>query len=204
MNLCYHNSSLLCIPLSWKTSPGEWKSVNDPSDVQEIQSLCSIPDHEETGPINYKQFYDALMKLKDSISANDVLTILWLVPSFSLFSAPVLSVRSDSQKAPFLYLGLEALQNASKSSELSIITHDNSNDLAVWTRLFVAVHIGSILLYFLFPLFRTKSHQKMSTMSKQLVVVSSLNILQILSSPLNLFLSIHLIFLRLNVKQSIL
>lgn len=76
------------------------------------------------------------MKLKDSISANDVLTILWLVPSFSLFSAPVLSVRSDSQKAPFLYLGLEALQNASKSSELSIITHDNSNDLAVWTRLF--------------------------------------------------------------------
>lgn len=48
----------------------------------------------------------------------------------------------------------------------------------------IAVHIGFNLLYFLFPLFRTKSHQKMSTMSKQLVVVSSLNILQILSSPL--------------------
>lgn len=42
----------------------------------------------------------------------------------------------------------------------------------------IAVHIGFNLLYFLFPLFRTKSHQKMSTMSKQLVVVSSLNILQ--------------------------
>lgn len=110
--------------------------MSDLSDVQEVQSLYTAPIPEKTIPINYKQFYDAVMKLKDGVSANDVLSILWLVPSFSLSSAPVLSVRSDSQKAPFLYLSLEALQHVSRSSELSIITHDNSNDLAVWTRLF--------------------------------------------------------------------
>ena len=99
------------------------------------ESQLANPEDNRPSDPNHRHFYDAMKGLKEVVTENDIVTILWFVPSFRLHM-PSLAVQADSQKAPFLYHGFQLLQESCLASDLFIISGEQSNEMSVWTRLF--------------------------------------------------------------------
>ena len=116
-----------------------WKPIDDEKEILDFKQLCESqlenPENSESSSPNHKHFYEAMKGLKGAVTENDIVTILWFVPSFRLH-IPSLTVQADSQKAPFLYHGFQTLQETCLASDMFIISGEQSNDLAIWTRLF--------------------------------------------------------------------
>lgn len=122
-----------------KESKTNWKPIGDEKEIMDFKQLCESqlmnPETSGLSDPNHKRFYEAMKGLKESVTENDSVTILWFVPSFRLH-VPSLAVQADSQKAPFLYHGFQILQENCLASDLFIVSGEQSNDLAIWTRLF--------------------------------------------------------------------
>ena len=124
-------------------SPLTWISADNMTPIQEMKQLCEMAmesssgsvDNQKELTVSYINFYKAMSKIGEGISSSDIVSIIWLAPSFNLNSNSCLSVEPISQNASFLFQGLEGVQSISKSSSLTIITHEDCPSLALWTKL---------------------------------------------------------------------
>ena len=125
------------------SSPSTWISAENMGPIQELKQLCEMAmdsslesvENQEESAVSYLDFYKTMSKIGEGISSSDIVSIIWLAPSFNLNSNSCLSVGPISQNASFLFQGLEGVQTVSKSSSLTIITHEDSPSLAIWTKL---------------------------------------------------------------------
>ena len=124
-------------------SPLTWISAEDIAPIQEMRQLCEMAmdnslgsdENWEESAVSYMNFYKAMSKVGEGISSSDIVSIVWFAPTFNVNSNLCLSAGPISQNASFLFQGLEGVQTISKSSSLTIVTHEDCPSLAIWTKL---------------------------------------------------------------------